>query len=53
LLKRQLRASEVYIEPSSWQKTRLVSCQLSPAASRSRSCLAWWLVSAVTARFGS
>jgi hypothetical protein len=52
LLKRQLRAPDVYIEPSSWQKTRLVPCQLLPAAVRSRSCRVLWAFRAEMARFG-
>src|SRR5262249_17028715 len=32
LLKRQLSASLVYMRPSSWQNTRLLSCQAVPAA---------------------
>ena len=35
LLNRQLSASLVYIRPSSWQNTRLLSCHTVPAASRS------------------
>src|ERR1700755_2604384 len=53
LLNRQLRASLVYMRPSSWQNTRLLSCHAAPAASRSaawRFLCAW---STVTARLGS
>jgi hypothetical protein len=52
LEKRQLSASEVYGVPFSWQNTRSLSCQASPASLRSRSCLDWCPLSAVTARFG-
>jgi hypothetical protein len=40
LLKRQLSESDLNIEPSSWQKTRLRSCHVLPASRRSRSCIA-------------
>ena len=53
LLNRQLSASLVYMRPSSWQKTRLLSCQAAPAASRSAAWRFLWAWSAATARLGS
>ncbi len=53
LAESQLSASLVYMRPSSWQKTRLLSCQAVPAASRSaawRFRCAW---RAAMARLGS
>jgi hypothetical protein len=51
LPKRQLRALELYIEPSSWQKTKSVCCQLAPAVSLRLLCAAPYLpVSAMSVR---
>ena len=43
----------LWLVPFSWQNTRLLSCQASPAALRSLACLASCVVSAAIARFGS
>src|SRR5215471_13937839 len=53
LLNRQFSWSDVYGAPFSWQNTRSLSCQASPAARRSLACLAWCTVSAAIARLGS
>src|SRR6266567_778226 len=53
LLNRQLSASLVYMRPSSWQKTRLLSCHAAPAASRSAAWRFLWAWSAAMARLGS
>jgi hypothetical protein len=50
--KRQLRASDVYGSPFSWENTRLLAHHALPASRRSRSCLTLCALRAVMARFG-
>jgi hypothetical protein len=47
-----VEASDVYGAPFSWQKTRLLGCQASPASRRSASCPTLCALRAVMARFG-
>src|SRR5438477_9148984 len=49
----QLSPSDEYGAPFSRQNTRSLSCQASPACSRSVAWRFWWVASALMARLGS